>query len=55
MPPIVGKCTSRGKGRKTILVNIVDIAEALNRDPEHLTKVSHYFEYETVGISFVIS
>ena len=40
------------KGRKTVLVNIVDIAEARNRDPEHLTKVTLYFEYASMGIYF---
>lgn len=38
MPPIVGKVQSRGKGRKTILVNVVRVAKDLKRDPGHLTK-----------------
>ena len=40
MHPIIGKVESRGKGRKTVLVNIAEVAKDLNRDPAHIAKVS---------------
>lgn len=38
MHPIIGKVESRGKGRKTVLVNIAEVAKDLNRDPAHIAK-----------------
>lgn len=38
MPCMVTKIEGRGNGIKTILVNIVDVATSLNRDPPEVTK-----------------
>lgn len=43
MPPIVPKVEGRGNGIKTVLVNISDVALALNRDASELTK---FFGFE---------
>jgi translation initiation factor 2 beta subunit (eIF-2beta)/eIF-5 len=43
MPPIIPKIEGRGNGIKTVLVNISDVAMALNRDAPELTK---FFGFE---------
>lgn len=43
MPRIIPKVEGRGNGIKTVLVNITDVASALNREPVEITK---YFGFE---------
>jgi len=38
MPAIQAKIEGRGNGIKTVLVNVVELAQALNRDPAEITK-----------------
>ena len=38
MPKIMGKVEGRGNGIKTVLVNVVDVAQSLNRAPDEVTK-----------------
>ena len=38
MPRIVGKVEGRGNGIKTVLFNITELAQSLNRDPQEVTK-----------------
>jgi translation initiation factor 5 len=38
MPKLITKIEGRGNGIKTVCVNMVDVAEALNRDPSLPTK-----------------
>lgn len=40
MPKLITKIEGRGNGIKTVCVNMVDVAEALNRDPSLPTKVT---------------
>lgn len=43
MPRIVPKIEGRGNGIKTVLVNVVDLATSLNREPSEITK---FFGFE---------
>ncbi|XP_033616376.1 eukaryotic translation initiation factor 5-like [Fukomys damarensis] len=43
MPCLIAKVASKGKGIKTVIVNMVDIAKALKGPPKYPTK---YFGYE---------
>lgn len=38
MPRILGKVEGRGNGIRTALPNVADVARALKRSPEHITK-----------------
>ena len=38
MPKIMGKVEGRGNGIKTVLVNVVEVAQSLNREPAEVTK-----------------
>lgn len=38
MPKIMGKVEGRGNGIKTVLVNVVEVAQALNREAPEVTK-----------------
>jgi len=38
MPAIATKVEGSGNGIKTVMVNMVDVAEAIKREPLHLTK-----------------
>ena len=38
MPKLVGKVEGRGNGIKTVLVNVIDLGLALNREPPEITK-----------------
>lgn len=38
MPKLIGKVEGKGNGIKTVLVNVVDLGTALNRDPAEVTK-----------------
>jgi translation initiation factor 5 len=38
MPKIMGKVEGRGNGIKTVLVNVVEVAQSLNREPPEVTK-----------------
>lgn len=38
MPTVVGKIEGKGNGIKTVIVNIGDLATALNRDPQEVNK-----------------
>jgi len=48
MPPIMVKPEGKGNGRKTVIENCVDVAEALHRDPEEITR---YFGFELGSIN----
>ena len=43
MPPIQSKTEGRGNGIKTAIVNLAEVARALNRPPAYLVK---FFGYE---------
>ena len=43
MPPLTTKIEGRGNGIKTVLTNIIELGESLNRDHEEITK---FFGYE---------
>jgi len=38
MPAIVTKVEGSGNGIKTVMVNMTEVAEAIHRDPLHVTK-----------------
>jgi translation initiation factor 5 len=38
MPRLIGKVEGRGNGIKTVLVNIVELGQSLNREPSEITK-----------------
>ncbi len=38
MPRIIGKIEGRGNGIKTVLFNVIEVSQSLNRDPQEVTK-----------------
>lgn len=38
MPRVIGKIEGRGNGIKTVIVNVVEVGQSLNREPAEITK-----------------